>query len=1058
MEATWLVAVIVVPVFFNILSSRIFEPDKLTLLRSLALLALAAWVVKLLSEGGSKWENIERGDAWYRTLLRIPIVWPILFLAFVYIIATVFSVTPYTSFWGSYQRLQGTYTTFSYLILFSVIAANLRRREQVERLVTTVIVCSLPVSLYGILQRYGIDPVPWGGDVTRRIAANMGNSIFLAAYLIMVFPLVVVRALESFRAILNDKGRLAPNFALSTAYVFIGVLMLVAIYFTGSRGPWLGLLAGTFFLMVVFSLLWRKRWLTITVIVAAVLVAGFLGSLNIEDGPLEGLRDRPELTRLAHLLDAESRTGRVRTLIWQGASELVLPHEPIEFPDGRTDLWNTLRPLVGYGPEGMYVAFNRFYPPELTQVEKRNASPDRSHNETWDALVMRGVLGLAAYIALFTTIFYYGLKWLGLIQGSKQRNLFYGLYFGGGFVVTLGLALSFGVPYLGVGIPFGLVVGLFLYIILVALFSEYEAPETEGQRVRALALLGLLAVIVSHFVEINFGISIAATRTYLFAFAALLLVVGHVMPLYGEYEKAPEPGISVGEEEPPRKLKRRTSRRRSATSRTIPVWAYKTIASAFIVGVLVTTLGFNYITNVRGGDTAVDILLNSLVRLGGSGSSSSYGMLAMVLISWFVACLVLASENALYEETTDWLKVLGGILGLSLLIASVFWLWHSSSLAALANVRAGTVQDVINLISRYEGLLARYYIYLLLLILGAAFVLPPRWLAGATRTGWVDFILAPVALITVLVVASYTNLRVIQADISFKLAEPFTREGNQWPVALAIYERANEMAPNEDYYYLFLGRAYLEYARTLEDPSEREQLVRAAERDLLKAQQINPLNTDHTANLARLYSLWALYSQEPAEREELAASSAEYFDRAVTLSPNNARLWDEWGVVYMNQLDQPEEALQRFTHARDLDPRYDWTYGLLGDLYSRIAATSEDPEEVEKALYNAAENYRTALDVTPTQDATTKAQYIQALGAVLAQLGEMEAAAEAYELLLEMNPNRSDAWRIEETIARLYAQIDDVGAALYHAQRALTLAPEDQKPRVQTLIDQLNSP
>ena len=56
---------------------------------------------------------------------------------------------------------------------------------------------------------------------------------------------------------------------------------------------------------------------------------------------------------------------------------------------------NLLRPLVGYGPEAMWVAFNRFYPPDLAHIEARNASPDRSHNETWDSLVVTGILGLS---------------------------------------------------------------------------------------------------------------------------------------------------------------------------------------------------------------------------------------------------------------------------------------------------------------------------------------------------------------------------------------------------------------------------------------------------------------------------------------------------------------------------------------------------------------------------------------------------------------------------------------------------------------------------------------
>ena len=43
-EAAWLAAVIVIPLFFNVVSSRIFEPDKISILRTLALVILAAWI------------------------------------------------------------------------------------------------------------------------------------------------------------------------------------------------------------------------------------------------------------------------------------------------------------------------------------------------------------------------------------------------------------------------------------------------------------------------------------------------------------------------------------------------------------------------------------------------------------------------------------------------------------------------------------------------------------------------------------------------------------------------------------------------------------------------------------------------------------------------------------------------------------------------------------------------------------------------------------------------------------------------------------------------------
>ncbi|MBC8511406.1 MAG: hypothetical protein H8D32_00300, partial [Dehalococcoidia bacterium] len=182
-EAGWLAAVIVVPLFFNVYSDRVFEPDKLTLLRSIALVMAVAWVIKMLEAGSS----IQIQNP--KSKIQNPLVLPTLLLVAVYILATVASVTPRISLWGSYQRLQGTYTTFSYIVIFFLALQGLRTREQIERLVTVTILVSLPISLYGILQHYGRDPLPWASPVETRVASNMGNAIFVAAYLIMVVPL-----------------------------------------------------------------------------------------------------------------------------------------------------------------------------------------------------------------------------------------------------------------------------------------------------------------------------------------------------------------------------------------------------------------------------------------------------------------------------------------------------------------------------------------------------------------------------------------------------------------------------------------------------------------------------------------------------------------------------------------------------------------------------------------------------------------------------------------------------------------------------------------------------
>src|SRR5258708_11706606 len=95
MEARWLVGLVVTPLFFDIFSSRVFEPDKITLLRSLALAALAAWLIKLISEGGPRFEAVRSEHGSLRGMLRAPLMVQVLVLMIVYIISPIFSVSPF---------------------------------------------------------------------------------------------------------------------------------------------------------------------------------------------------------------------------------------------------------------------------------------------------------------------------------------------------------------------------------------------------------------------------------------------------------------------------------------------------------------------------------------------------------------------------------------------------------------------------------------------------------------------------------------------------------------------------------------------------------------------------------------------------------------------------------------------------------------------------------------------------------------------------------------------------------------------------------------------------
>jgi tetratricopeptide (TPR) repeat protein len=467
-EAGWLAAALLVPLFFNVYSARIFEPDKLTVLRTVVLfmaLAGVVWALETRSTG--------RPSLPLSTARDNPLVASAFLFGAVYVLTTLTSLNPEVSFWGSYQRLQGTLVNLCYVALFFFIAGFTRHRPQVDRLVTVMISTSVPVSLYGLIQYLGglpgapiRDPLPWGSDVTQRVTSTMGNPIFLGAWLIMVVPLTAARLIPAAAAFLRAANWPGPfpwaAWARTAGYGLVLTLQLLVTLFTQSRGPWLGLLAGLFLFGVLTPLRLGRRRLALAGGAAGLAVAGFIGLLNLPGSPLEPIKEHNRyLERLGSIAEADSGTVKVRLLIWfgdgvgRGAVGLI------------TD--NPWRLIVGHGPETMYFAYGPYYPPDLAHYEARNASPDRSHNDLLDYLVTMGVLGLGVYL---------------------------------------------------------LVVGAFYWQAARLLVRLKALPDQ-------LLVIALMSGVAAHLVETLTGIAIAATRTYFWLFLGLVAALTLAPPETG---------------------------------------------------------------------------------------------------------------------------------------------------------------------------------------------------------------------------------------------------------------------------------------------------------------------------------------------------------------------------------------------------------------------------------------------------------------------------------------------------------------------------------------------
>jgi tetratricopeptide (TPR) repeat protein len=361
------------------------------------------------------------------------------------------------------------------------------------------------------------------------------------------------------------------------------------------------------------------------------------------------------------------------------------------------------------------------------------------------------------------------------------------------------------------------------------------------------------------------------------------------------------------------------------------------------------------------------------------------------------------------------------------------------------------------------SLLSKYYLYILLIFFFAAFLLPDDWPQRKSNRSPAIIAIVPIALISVFLITIFSNLQVIHADITFKMAEPFTKSG-QWQVANFLYKRALELAPKEDHYYLFLGRSYLEQAKITDSIPDQDKLILQAENDLKVAQSINPLNTDHTANLARLYSWWAGKASTTESKATRAQKASDYYQTAVTINPNNSTLWDEWAVLLMQVAGQPKDALLKLEHALELDSHYSFTQGLLGDYYLREANSATEIPLKEQALQKAAEYYRTATEVAKKSDQMSKASYLVSLANVYVVMAGLDSQnvdraqlKQAIKVLLEAidaGISSNDLWKVQEAVAKLYFQLSEKSSAQYYASQALESAPNSVIGRIQDLISQ----
>ena len=337
-----------------------------------------------------------------------PLFLPIFLYLLFFTLSTLFSTHPYTSVFGYYSRFHGgLLSLICYVSLFFIYIAEFRNRpKKMLSLVRCLSSAALLVSLYGVLQHFGIDRDYWVQDSQARVFSTLGQPNWLAAWLLMVLPLSWVFYFSS------------RFFLLDTCYLLLSTLLFASFWFTYSLSGLLGfaVVVTAFLLLAPRKILSENRGKLALLVICYLLLAASCPGLfaprvrsvweSLTAGGIRpALADSSVAARDAPPLQLPGGdTAEIRRIVWRGS----------------LDLWKSSpkNMLLGTGPETFAYNFLPFRPVELNQTSEWEFLYNRSHNEYLDILCNTGILGLGSYLFLVGMFLWWGIE---KVQSSKFK-------------------------------------------------------------------------------------------------------------------------------------------------------------------------------------------------------------------------------------------------------------------------------------------------------------------------------------------------------------------------------------------------------------------------------------------------------------------------------------------------------------------------------------------------------------------------------------------------------------------------------------------------------------
>jgi len=393
---------LLVPLLLTPVNYELFEYNKMMAVYGITAVIAGAWVSKML---------VQKSLSVTKTPFDIPIV----LFVFSQLISTVFSMDPHVSWLGYYSRFNGgMLSVICYTLLFYAFVSNIQK-EFLPKLARFLFGTAVIVSLYGVLEHFGIDKHLWVQDVQARVFSTLGQPNWLAAYVVALIPMTL--------SIAYVRKSHWPNTILPTA---VTLLYFVTLLYTRSRSGLIAfIICDILFWGVTFILSKRskenkkvalKQQIAPAFVFHLILFIFFFftGTNNPKLDrytTFQGLRGQltaatsPSVTQPTEtqptgpvLETGGTESGVIRTYVWQGAL-----HAWKSSP-------KTM--LIGTGTETFAFAFYQHKPLGHNLTSEWDFLYNKAHNEYLNYLATTGLFGLGSYLLLIGVICVWFIKML----------------------------------------------------------------------------------------------------------------------------------------------------------------------------------------------------------------------------------------------------------------------------------------------------------------------------------------------------------------------------------------------------------------------------------------------------------------------------------------------------------------------------------------------------------------------------------------------------------------------------------------------------------------------